>query len=472
MLFAEMRRRALASGVDASSAVVTVPANSKGRARHRTKICAGMAGFEVLALINEPTAAAMAYAQKHPEARRMMVFDWGGGTLDVTILRSVDGVFIEETSSGLPQSGGLDFDARLRKIVEESVPGLESLSSTDRELLRNEIELAKIRLSSAEETSIELPGGNSLRVTRARFEQEVKPLIEESRIPIERCLKELGVGPGSFDALVLVGGTCRIPAVRNFVKTLVGIEPDPSFNPMTAVGEGAAIAAAILSGELQTSDFFVSTEHALGTFIFDEENENGLTFSTLIPKGHKLPAKVSSTYFPAVRETESLKIRVVEGDPGADLDKQDFVVLKEWDVKLVEKYSDTSTRSFNLQYEYDVDGILHVLATDEESGTVLLDDDVSYGIATNKREMKKVADRVREAVESGTISNDAKVELSDPESVKLLSQARNKVIPFLDDDEAKEIIRLAENLERAEDSQIASARDALRRALAPHSYLF
>jgi molecular chaperone DnaK (HSP70) len=472
MLFAEMRRRALASGVDASSAVVTVPANSKGRARHRTKICAGMAGFEVLALINEPTAAAMAYAQKHPEARRMMVFDWGGGTLDVTILRSVDGVFIEETSSGLPQSGGLDFDARLRKIVEESIPGLESLSSTDRELLRNEIELAKIRLSSAEETSIELPGGNSLRVTRARFEQEVKPLIEESRIPIERCLKELGVGPGSFDALVLVGGTCRIPAVRNFVKTLVGIEPDPSFNPMTAVGEGAAIAAAILSGELQTSDFFVSTEHALGTFIFDEENENGLTFSTLIPKGHKLPAKVSSTYFPAVRETESLKIRVVEGDPGADLDKQDFVVLKEWDVKLVEKYSDTSTRSFNLQYEYDVDGILHVLATDEESGTVLLDDDVSYGIATNKREMKKVADRVREAVESGTISNDAKVELSDPESVKLLSQARNKVIPFLDDDEAKEIIRLAENLERAEDSQIASARDALRRALAPHSYLF
>ena len=260
--------------------------------------------------------------------------------------------------------------------------------------------------------------------------------------------------------------------MRNFVKTLVGIEPDPSFNPMTAVGEGAAIAAAILSGELQTSDFFVSTEHALGTFIFDEENENGLTFSTLIPKGHKLPAKVSSTYFPAVRETESLKIRVVEGDPGADPDNQDFVVLKEWDVKLFEDYSDTSTRSFNLQYEYDVDGILHVLATDEESGTVLLDDDVSYGIATDKREMKKVADRVREAIDSGTISSESKVELDDPESVKLLSQARNKVIPFLDDVEAREIIRLADSLEQAEGSQIALARDALRRALAPHSYLF
>jgi molecular chaperone DnaK len=472
MLFAEMRRRALANGVNADSAVVTVPANSKGRARHRTKVCAGMAGFEVLALINEPTAAAMAYAQKHPEARRMMVFDWGGGTLDVTILRSVDGVFIEETSSGLPRSGGLDFDARLRKIVEESVPGLENLSPTDRELLKNEIELAKIRLSTLEETSVELPGGKSLRVTRARFEQMVKPLIEESRIPIERCLKELGVGAGSFDALVLVGGTCRIPAVRNFVKTLVGIEPDPSFNPMTAVGEGAAIAAAILSGELKTSDFFVSTEHALGTFVFDGPNEAGMNFSTLIPKGHKLPAKVSSTYFPAFRETESVNIQVVEGDPGAEVKNQDFIILKEWDVRLVDEYSDESDRSFTLQYEYDVDGILHVIATDVDSGTVLLDDDVSYGIATDKREMKKVADRAREAVETGTMSNAAKVELSDPEAVKLLSQARNKVIPFLDDDEAAEIIKLADSLENATGVGVEAARDALRRALAPHSYLF
>ena len=472
MLFAEMRRRALANGVNANSAVVTVPANSKGRARHRTKVCAGMAGFEVLALINEPTAAAMAYAQKHPEARRMMVFDWGGGTLDVTILRSVDGVFIEETSSGLPRSGGLDFDARLRKIVEESVPGLEDLSPTDRELLRNEIELAKIRLSTLEETSVELPGGKSLRVTRARFEQEVKPLIEESRIPIERCLKELGVGAGSFDALVLVGGTCRIPAVRSFVKTLVGIEPDPSFNPMTAVGEGAAIAAAILSGELKTSDFFVSTEHALGTFVIDGPNQEGLNFSTLIPKGHKLPAKVSSTYFPAFRETESINIQVVEGDPGAEDNNQDFIILKEWDVRLVEVYSDDSARSFTLQYEYDVDGILHVVATDVDTGTVLLDDDVSYGIATDKREMKKVADRARAAVETGTMSDDAKVELSDPEAVKLLSQARNKVIPFLDDDEAADIIKLADALEKATSAEVGAARDALRRALAPHSYLF
>jgi len=471
MLFAEMRRRALANGVNAHSAVVTVPANSSGRTRFRLKVCAALAGFEVLALINEPTAAAMAYAQKHPEARRMMVFDWGGGTLDVTILRSVDGVFIEETSSGLPRSGGLDFDARLRKIVEESVPGLEDLSPTDRELLRHEIELAKISLSTLEETVVEVPGGKSLRVTRARFEQEVKPLIEESRIPIERCLKELGVGAGSFDALVLVGGNCRIPAVRNFVKTLVGIEPDPSFNPMTTVGEGAAIAAAILSGELKTSDFFLSTEYALG--IVDETKlvDDDLQISVLIPAGSKLPARATRRFNPHSRFSITHVLRLVEGS-FVNQKWNEWLPLKDFVVPLRNEDKTGFSGAFDVSFEYDVDGILHVVATDVDSGTVLLDDDVSYGIATDKREMKKVADRAREAVETGTMSNDAKVELSDPEAVKLLSQARNKVIPCLDDDDAAEIIKLADALEKATSSEIGAARDALRRALALHSYLF
>ena len=127
MLFAELRSRTILNGVAAEQAVITVPANSKGRARHRTKLCAGMAGLEVLALINEPTAAAMSYAQRHPESRQLLVFDWGGGTLDVTVLQSHDGVFIEQASSGLPRSGGLDFDSRLEKIVRDSIPGLDQL---------------------------------------------------------------------------------------------------------------------------------------------------------------------------------------------------------------------------------------------------------------------------------------------------------------------------------------------------------
>jgi molecular chaperone DnaK (HSP70) len=218
MLFAELKQRSIAQGVEASKAVVTVPANSKGRARHRTKLAAGMAGFEVLALINEPTAAAMAYAQRHPEARQLLVFDWGGGTLDVTLLQSVDGVFIEQASSGLPRSGGIDFDNKIMEIVREFFPQLASISNEERQRLRLEVELAKVKLSTAEEAIIQLPNGEPFTLTRSRFESAIEGLIKESLQPVAYCLDDLNIGVGSLDALVLVGGTCRIPAIRRSVQ--------------------------------------------------------------------------------------------------------------------------------------------------------------------------------------------------------------------------------------------------------------
>jgi len=468
MLFAELRRRAIATGVTADQAVITVPANSKGRARHRTKLCAGMAGFEVLALINEPTAAAMAYAQRHPEVRQLLVFDWGGGTLDVTVLQSIDGVFIEQASSGLPRSGGIDFDSRLEKIVRDSIPGLDQLNTEQRHLLRLEVELAKIRLSTAEATSIELPDGQSFRITRSRFEQEVKGLLEESRIPLERCLKELQIGPGAIDALVLVGGTCRIPAVRKFVEGIIGVDADPDINPMTAVGEGAAIAAGILSGEIANSDFFVCLEHALGTFTFNENT--GDQFSSIIRKGNKLPARASGEYFPVVPTSDSVNVQVVEGDP--DSMQPDFTVLKEWEVQLTAPYEEGSRRAFELQYEYDVDGILHVKATDIDSGIVLLDDDVSYGIATDKRQLKTMSDRAKSAVDDGVMSASASVTLADPEASKLIEQSRVKVIPFLDSDEAGPISAAVAALESADSATVSARKEELKRLLVPHSYLF
>ncbi|MBM4077222.1 MAG: Hsp70 family protein, partial [Planctomycetes bacterium] len=405
------------------------PANSKGRARLRTKLCAGMAGLEVLALVNEPTAAAMAYAQRHPESRQLLVFDWGGGTLDVTILQSVDGVFIEQASCGLPRSGGLDFDSRLEKIVRETTPGLDNLSVDQRHFLRTEIELAKIRLSTADVTSVELPNSKEFRITRSRFEQEIAGLLDEARIPLERCLSELQIGPGSIDSVVLVGGTCRIPAVRRFVESALKSEIDPDINPMTAVGEGAAVAASILTGGTPDSDFFVCLEHALGTWIFNPQT-GSQNFSTIIRKGNKLPAQAVEPFVPVVVETDSVTVTVVEGDPDSPI--PDFTVLKEWSVPLKVPYTEGSNRGFELRYEYDVDGILRVKATDNDSGTVLLDDDVSFGIASNKRELKQIADRAKTAVTDGKMSKAADVKLSDPEAAKLIEQARVKVIPFLD----------------------------------------
>jgi molecular chaperone DnaK (HSP70) len=469
MLFAELKRRAAGCGVDASQAVITVPANSKGRARLRTKLCAGMAGLEVLALVNEPTAAAMAYAQRHPESRQLLVFDWGGGTLDVTILQSVDGVFIEQASSGLPRSGGIDFDSRLEKIVRETTIGLENLSVDQRHFLRTEIELAKIRLSTADVTSVELPNGKEFRITRSRFEQETAGLLDEARIPLERCLSELQIGPGSIDSVVLVGGTCRIPAVRRFVESALKSEIDPDIDPMTAVGEGAAIAASILTGGTPDSDFFVCLEHALGTWVFDPQT-GSRNFSTIIRKGNKLPAQAAEPFVPVVVETESVTVSVVEGDPDSPI--PDFTVLKEWAVPLKVPYSEDSNRSFELRYEYDVDGILRVRATDNDSGEVLLEDDVSFGIASNKRELKQIADRAKAAVSDGKMSKAADIKLSDPEAMKLIEQARVKVIPFLDPSEAAPVLAAVERVEANDPSSIDSAKIELRRVMQPYSYLF
>jgi molecular chaperone DnaK len=469
MLFSELRRRTIANGVTADQAVITVPANSKGRARHRTKLCAGMAGFEVLALINEPTAAAMAYAQRHPETRQLLVFDWGGGTLDVTVLQSIDGVFIEQTSSGLPRSGGIDFDSRLEKIVRDSIPGLDQLNQKQRHELRLEVELAKIRLSTTEATSIQLPDGNSFRITRQKFEQGIEPLLQESRIPLERCLSELQIGPGSIDAVVLVGGTCRIPAVRKFVQDLIRVDADPDINPMTAVGEGAAIAAAILSGSIQSSDFFVCLEHSLGTFTFDPDT-GSQEFSTIIRKGNKLPARASSEYAPIVPTTDSVTVQVVEGDPESM--QPDFTVLKEWNVPLKTPHLEGSRRAFDLQYDYDVDGILRVKATDIETGSVLLDDDVSYGVATDKRQLKTMADRAKASVDSGVLDKAAHVAIDDPEAQKMVEQARVKVIPFLDEAEATPIEAAVKALETADPSNLNENKAALKKLLVPYSYLF
>jgi molecular chaperone DnaK len=470
MLFAELKQRSIAQGIDANQAVVTVPANSKGRARHRTKLAAGMAGIEVLALINEPTAAAMAYAQRHPEARQLLVFDWGGGTLDVTMLQSVDGVFIEQASSGLPRSGGLDLDNKIMEIVREFFPQLSSINSEERQRLRLEVELAKIKLSSAEEAIIQLPNGEPFTLTRSRFEKSIEGLIQESLQPISYCLKDLNIGAGSIDALVLVGGTCRIPAVRRAVQEFLKKDADPSINPMTAIGEGAAFAAGIMSGEIASSDFYVCLEHALGTWIIDPD-KGGREFSTIISKGHKLPAKKSSPYFPIDPSHGEVSIEVVEGDPDAKF--PDFTTLKEWKVKLHEPYPEDSPRDFNLEFAYDVDGILQVHAVDNESGVTILRDDVSYGIARNKRELKQMSDRAIAAVSSGSLDIESKVKVSDPEAIKLIEQARVKVVPFLDASEAAGIQIALEELENSEGgSQTESAKVKLKNLLSPFSYLF
>lgn len=465
MIFGHLKRASASEGVAFDQAVVTIPANSRGVARHRTKLAAGMAGVQVLALMNEPTAAAMAYSMKTAHQESMMVVDWGGGTLDVTILRNVDGVFMEQASKGIQQLGGLDFDTALSKLVLDTVSDQSHWSAGERAGFRLDVERAKIQLSTAEQVNIPIPGGQYRQVTRSMYEQTIRAQIERVREPIEQCLSDIGAQKADIDALVLVGGTCKMPAIRTFVSDLMGQGPATGVDPMTAVAEGAAVAAAILTGELDDRDFFVSTEHALGTIALDANMQEG--FSELIPRNHKLPARVTNTYFPAVPFQEQLDLRVIEGDPKKPLHDDDNVVLKDWELVLPQPQP-LGEISIELTYSYDVDGILHVAASDS-LGNELLNDVVSYGATVDKRNLAKIAQRAATALESGRITgSDVTHETAlSPQLRKLVTEVQTKIIPFIDESEAS---ALRESVDRLEDGD-AGAAEELQAATRKYSYL-
>lgn len=458
---------ALVGGQAIDRVVVTIPANSRGIARHRTRLCAQLAGLEVLTLINEPTAAAMAAAARMAHDGKVLVIDWGGGTLDVTALESRSGVFIEQASSGVPQLGGKDFDSKFAAFVLESAPDVQ-WNPGQRRSFALEVEKAKLRLSSQDFTNLILPTGGSTRVTRDQFDDVTRPLVERLRRPIEQCLALAKWHPEMIDHILLVGGTCKIPAVRSLVSEIFGRAPTAGVDPMTAIAEGAAVAAAIMTGELD-NDFFVSTEHALGTVTYSPVDGQS-SFSTIIPRGHKLPAVGRDNYFPVFEDQESVNVQVVEGDPDMSLDDELNVEIASWEIALPDP-GRGDDRSFTLEYRYDVEGILHVKATDNFTGHVMLEETVGSKTAQDRRELVRIAGAVKTASDSGALGDSTIQRSADTESEQLLQSARTKVIPFVDDIEAAEIRGLANALESASDDERARAKELLRQALSRYPYL-
>ena len=211
VFFRQIKERAANSGLNLDSAVVTIPANSRGAARYRTKISAGLAGIQVEALLNEPTAAAMAYAKTIRDGDRVLVFDWGGGTLDVTVLQNIDGAFVEEASKGIQRLGGIDLDDAFAAAVRAKLPAGSQLDPFD-------LELAKVKLSTQEQTVLSLMGGGTVEVTRGELENAIRPLINRTREPVDKCLADLG--NARIDHLVMVGGSSKIPMAQRYIREL------------------------------------------------------------------------------------------------------------------------------------------------------------------------------------------------------------------------------------------------------------
>ena len=309
-------------GEKVTSAVITVPAYFNDSQRQATKNAGTIAGLEVLRIINEPTAAALAYGLDRRAEETILVFDLGGGTFDVSILEVGDGIFEVKSTAGDSHLGGDDFD---RKVVDWLAQSFKQENGIDLkqdkqalQRLTEAAEKAKIELSTLTETTISLPfitadqsGPKHLEVklTRAKFEELVFDLLNRIKKPVEQSLKDAGIDPSKINEIVLVGGSTRIPAVQKLIKEMAGgKEPNQSVNPDEVVAIGAAIQAGVLAGEVKDVVLLDVTPLSLGI-----ETKGGV-FTCLIERNTTIPTRKSEVFSTAENNQTSVEIHVLQGE--------------------------------------------------------------------------------------------------------------------------------------------------------------
>ncbi|MFD9515734.1 Hsp70 family protein [Streptomyces sp. NPDC059979] len=381
-------------------AVVTVPANATGAARFRTREAARAAGITVRTLLNEPTAAAIAYAHEMEVDGEFLVFDWGGGTMDATLLLHDDGFFDEKASRGVNLLGGLEIDARLRRLVLRRAPARGRWSPSEQRMFSLDIERAKILLSHQESVVVQTPDGVVVEVGQEEFSEAIQDLISQALDPVEECLEQARIDPRDLTAVLMIGGSSQIPAVRAAVSEALDCElVDTALcDPMTAVAEGAAITAAAMDGELRSIIRVVNT-HALGTITKDREGRR--SFSALIDRNQRLPQQRVKSYEPTRDNVSKLTVEVWEGDPDREVDHPDNVKLTD----LVLTYPQRGSAEdgvFDLEYTYSKEGLLAVKATLQKTGEVVLDGEVKvFGDGHVLPEVKQELDRLRNLAPAG-----------------------------------------------------------------------
>ncbi|GGL15916.1 Hsp70 family protein [Planomonospora parontospora] len=389
-VFSAMRDRARTQLTEIDSAVITVPANAKGGARYRTRAAAVAAGIQVKALLNEPTAAALAYTHYIQQNGTIMVFDWGGGTIDVTVLEHRDGFFHEKASRGITQLGGLEIDERLRELIIRKNGRIPDFSLADERRFALAIERTKIRLSTEDAVFLDVPNGRHIQVTRDEFESVIGDLIERSLQPVRMCLNDLGIDPIEIDDILMIGGTSQMPCVRRAVERVMDDETvNPGLcEPMTAVARGAALASAIFNREIDGM-LRVSSMYALGTSTTDKESGKKV-FSTIIPERSPLPIIREKSYTPIDDYRQRLSIPVWEADPNTPLDDEENFQLTTLRLEYPEPLP-REEAEFLLKYTYTDDGLLRVKATLAKTGEVVLDQEVkefTHGDSISPEEIK------------------------------------------------------------------------------------
>ena len=358
-------------GETVTQAVITVPAYFNDSQRQATKDAGKIAGVEVLRIINEPTAASLAYGLDKKSNETILVFDLGGGTFDVSILEVGDGVFEVLATSGDTHLGGDDFDKKIVDYLAEDFQKNEGIDlRKDNQALQRlteAAEKAKIELSSATQTDVNLPfitatqeGPKHLdmTLTRAKFEELCSDLIDRCAVPVRQALKDSKLGKEAIDEVVMVGGSTRIPAIVELVKKTLGKEANQTVNPDEVVAVGAAIQAGVLAGEVKDILLLDVTPLSLGV-----ETLGGV-MTKIIPRNTTIPTKKSETFSTAVDGQTNVEIHVLQGEREFAKDNKSLGTFRLDGIPPAPR----GVPQIEVTFDIDANGILNVTAKDKGTG--------------------------------------------------------------------------------------------------------